>query len=126
MNGFKEIDLSELKNEDLVTTKVLIEAFKRYLVEMLGYSKAEADTRATDMNNPYILSYVHQRNPVFFDIGGITYQIRYCYTDFRLCGIYSYTGVEPFEFYMLFDKDTMPDTSVASYRNARKKYVIKR
>ena len=120
----REINLEELNREDLKEIDELLEAFKDYLQIELGYDAEEAAVASTDMENPYTAPYVMEEFEGEARIAGDSYEVRFCYTDFSACGLFHLAEVPPFEFYMFFDKNTMPDTTVGSYKNATKKYLL--
>ena len=119
-----EFDTSSLKSSDLVELLVLIDAFKQYLIKELHYGKQEANIAATDLENPYNTPFIMQDYVDTVEFEGVSYEVRFCYTDFCACGLFHPAGAKPFEFYMLFDQGTMSDSSVKSYANARKVFVI--
>ena len=120
----REVDFDSLKSSDLVDVEVLVEHFKDYLKRELDYSDVEAEIGAIDMNNPYRAQFIEQDYEGEFEIDGIEYEVRYCCTDFCLCGLFHLADVTPFEFYMLFDKSTMKDETVSSYMKSDKKFII--
>ena len=124
MANLKDINLDELKKEDLKELPALIQAFKSYVKIELGYEDWEADVAAEDMEDPYNAPYIMQDYEGDITVDGVKYEVRYCYTDFCACGLFHLAGVTPFTFYMLFDKSTMKSRSTAAYTKARKAFVI--
>jgi hypothetical protein len=120
----REIDLDELTFDDLVDGDMLIAAFIGYLKETLDYTDDEAKMAATDMEDPYNAPYVMQDYEGIYEVDGVDYEVRSCYTDFCACGLFHLAGVEPFEFYMLFNAEDIEDESVSSYMNARKMFIV--
>ena len=124
MGKLESLILEDLKETDLVGEEGLIHAFEEYLKRELGYDDLEAALAAVDMDEPYNVPYVLQEYIDTVEIGGHTYEGRYCHTDFCRCGLFHLADVTPFEFYMLFDTDTMEDQTVGSYDQAKKKFVV--
>lgn len=124
MRKIKAIDTDALRAEDLVELDDLIAAFQNYLRKELRYSKKEAEMASADMESPYQVPYVMQRYWDTVEIDGISYEIRYCNTDFCACGLFHLADAKSFEFLMLFDESSMPDQTTTSYINARKKFVV--
>ena len=120
----REIDFDNLKSSDLVSVEVLVERFKEYLKKELDYSDIEAEIGAFDMNNPYTAQFINQDSEGKIEIDGVKYEVRYCYTDFCLCGLFHLADIKPFEFYMFFDTSAMKDQTVGSYIKADKKFVV--
>lgn len=119
-----ELNWDELKASDLKSLDELIEAYKAYLMRVLGYDKSEAELASTDMTDPYNVEYVLQEYDGDYEVEGKEYEVRYCYTNFCYCGLFHLADKEPFEFYMFFDKSTLPDQTVGSYTKADKKFIF--
>ena len=120
----REINFQELTSKDLVDQDALTAAYIDYLKEELGYSDWEAAIAATDLENPYDTEYILQDYEDNYTIDGTEYEVRFCHTDFRYCGLFHLADKPPFEFYMLFNVDSMPDGTVGSYSNAKKKFIL--
>ena len=121
----KEIDLNNIKSEDLVDYSILSEAFKNYLMNVLGYDESEAKfVVSADFENPYDTPYIMQEYAGECCVGEKEYLVRFCYTDFRVCGLFHLEEFPPFEFYMFIDLETLPDNTVGSYMNAEKLYLV--
>lgn len=121
----REVDLDSLESKDLVEHATLAEAFKTYLMEVLDYDEGEADfVVSTDFGNPYDTPFIMQDYEGQFTVEGKEYEVRFCHTDFCACGLFHLADVEPFEFYMFFDMETLPDNKVGSYQSAKKRYLI--
>lgn len=119
-----EFDTTSLKSSDLVELPVLIDAFKQYLKKELHYGKRDADFAASDLENPYHTPFIMQDYVDTVEFAGVSYEVRFCHTDFCACGLFHLANTKSFEFYMLFDQSTMPDRTARSYANARKVYVL--
>ena len=121
----REIDLNNLTEKDLIDHAAISEAFKKYLMEVLEYDEDDADfVISNDFENPYDTPFILQDYEGTFTIDGKHYSVRSCRTDFTICGLWRLTKLPPFEFYMFIDLDSMPDTTVGSYQNSRKMYLI--
>lgn len=121
----KNIDLNNITSKDLVDHANISEAFKNYLKTVLGYDESEANfVVATDFKCPYDTPFIMQDFEGVYAVDGKEYEVRSCHTDFCACGLFHLAGLPPFEFYMLFDLETMPNQTVGSYRNARTKYLV--
>ena len=120
-----KVDFNNLSAQDLADHATISEAFKRYLMEVLEYDEDEADfVVSTDFENPYDTPFIMQEYERNFTVDGKTYEVMSCYTDFCACGLWHLAELPPFEFYMLFDLETMPDKTVGSYRGAKKMYML--
>ena len=124
MRNMRNLDLDNLKKEDLVELPVLINAFKQYLQAVLGYDESEAEIAATDLENPYETPYIMQDYLGEIEIDGVPYEVRYFYSDFCACGLFYLASEVPFEFCMLFDQRFLQDQTVGAYMNAPKKFVL--
>ena len=121
----REVDLDSLTGKDLISHTSISEAFKSYLMETLDYGEDEADfVVSTDFENPYDTPFIMQDYEGQYAVDDKEYEVRFCYTDFCACGLFHLSNVEPFEFYMFIDLDTLPDQTVGAYRNAKKLYLI--
>ena len=121
----REIDFDSIRTEDLLDHAAISEEFKKYLMEELYYDEGEADfVVAADFSNPYDTPFIMQDFVGCYDFDGKEYEVRYCYTDFCACGLFHLADVCKFEFYMLFDSETLPDNTVGSYQNAKKLYLV--
>lgn len=121
----REIDLDAIVRSDLIDHVAISKAFKNYLMEVLKYDESEADfVISTDFENPYNTPFIMQDYEGEFTIDGKDYEVRLCRTDFCACGLFHLADILPFEFYMFFDLETLPDTTVGSYQNAKKMYLI--
>ena len=120
----RNIDLEKITSSDLIDHAILSKAFKNYLMEVLEYSEYEADfVIASDFGLPYDTPFIMQDYEGRFVVDGKDYEVRMCRTDFCACGMFHLAELPPFEFYMFFDLDTMPDTTVGSYRKAKTLYL---
>lgn len=120
----REINLDNITRENLVDYAALAEAFKDYLIDVLGYDEAEATyVVSTDFKNPYETQYIMQEFEGKYAVNGKTYEVLSCHTDFCVCGMWHLAEYPPFEFYMFIDLETLPDTTVGSYKNAQKLYL---
>ena len=121
----REIDLDNIKSTDLIDHAAISKSFKNYLIETLKYTDDEADfVIKSDFENPYDTPFIMQDYEGEFTVDGRDYEVRFCYTDFSACGLFHLAEVPPFEFYMLFDMETLPDTTVGAYQTATKLYLI--
>lgn len=121
----KIADLEKISNKDLLDYAKISAAFKKYLMDVLEYDEGEANyIIATDFEDPYDTPFIMQDYEGKFTIGDRTYEVRSCRTDFCACGLFHLAELPPFEFYMLIDLETLPDTTVHSYQNARKMYLL--
>ena len=121
----KEIDFNALSENDLIDYEGIAAAFTKYLRKTMRYTIDEANfVVSTDFENPYNTPFISQDYCCECNIDGKRYEVRYCYTDFCMCGLFHLASKPRFEFYMLFDLDTLPDKSVGSYQNANKMYII--
>jgi len=121
------LDLENISEKDLKDHTALSEEYKKYLMDVLEYDEEDAKfVIALDFKNPYETVYIRQDYEGIATIGAHTYEVCACRTDFRLCGMFHLADKPPFEFYMLFDKDTMPDRTVGSYMKSRKVYLLKK
>jgi hypothetical protein len=121
----RDIDFGNLTSKDLIDHAALSEAFKKYLIEVLGYDEGEANfVISADFENPYDTSYITQDYEGEYAVDGKDYEVRSCQTDFCAVGLWNLAELSPFEFYMFFDLETMPDTTIGSYRKAKKLYLI--
>lgn len=113
-----------LTEDELIDVDALVHAFEVYLIENRGYSKGEAEIAASDMRDPYNAPYIYQEYEGDLHFDAVKYQVRYCKTNFMMCGLFELADLEPFEFYMLIDTTSMPDETVGSYTRAPKKYYL--
>lgn len=120
----KRINLKRIKETDLISKDALLECYKAYLKNELGYDEFEVEIASMDMNNPYNFEALIQDYVGDCEIDGVEYSVRFCHTDFCRCGLFRLSDVNPFEFYMLFDKSTMSGNAVGAYMNANKKYIV--
>ena len=121
----KEIDFNTLSENDLTDYDGIAAAFRKYLRKTMRYTVEEANfVVSTDFENPYNTPFVSQDFCCKCNIDGKQYEVRYCHTDFCMCGLYHLAEKPSFEFYMLIDLDTLPDKSVRSYQNANKMYIV--
>lgn len=121
----KKIDIDKLTANNLVDYAVLATAFKKYLMQVLFYDEFEADfVVSTDFENPYDTPFIMQDYEGTISLNGKEYEVRSCKTEFCSVGLFHLASEPPFEFYMLIDLETLPDNTVASYRKARKVYVV--
>lgn len=121
----RENDLDGITGKDLMDHNAISAEFKEYLIDVLGYDEEEANfVVSSDFANPYDTPFIMQDYEGEFTVDGKDYEVRLCYTDFCACGLFHLAELPPFEFYMFFDRATMPDKTVGSYRCAEKKYLI--
>ena len=121
----RKINLDALTGEELLDYATIAQVFKKYLMDVLGYDDGDADfVTRNDFENPYDTPFIEQDFEGDYTIGGKEYEVRSCKTNFMMVGLFHLADVEPFEFYMLFDKETLPDNSVGSYQSARKMYIF--
>ena len=121
----REINFNNLTGKDLIDLAALTEVFKNYLMEVLEYNETEADfVIAADFENPYDTPYIMQDYEGEYTVEGKDYEVRSCYTDFTVCGMFHLEDKPPFEFYMFFDLETLPDDTIVAYQNARKMYLV--
>ena len=121
----REVNFNNLTCNDLIDHAAISEAFKKYLMEVLEYSEGEADfVISTDFENPYNTPFIIQDYEGNYTVDGKEYEVRLCRTDFSACGLWHMAELPPFEFYMFFDLETLPDTTVGSYQKSRKLYLI--
>lgn len=121
----REINLDNVTEKDLFDYEAIAAAFKKYLMEVFFYDESEADfVVSTDFENPYNTPFIMQDYEGQYTIGGKEYEVRSCRTDFRAVGLFHLASEPQFEFFMLFDLETLPDNSVRSYQNARKMYLF--
>ena len=104
----REINFDNVEEKDLFDYEAIAGAFKKYLMEVFFY------------NTPFIVQDYEGQ----YTIGGKKYEVRLCRTDFCIVGLFHLAYEPQFEFYMLFDLETLPDNSVGSYQNARKMYLF--
>ena len=113
------------KREELVELDAFIEAFKDHMRREAGYGDWELSMLTCDLKDPYNTPYIMQD---FLDnrvIDGVEYEVRRCYTNFAVCGLFHLMNVAPFKFYMLIDCSTLENGTVGAYSKARKMYVIR-
>lgn len=121
-----KVNWRKLTSNDLMDHASISAAFKTYLIEVIGYSESEADfIIAADFANPYNTSFIMQDFERMVNVDGKEYEVRSCYTDFSACGLFHPAKVKRFKFYMLFDLETLPDQTVASYSKSKKWYLLK-
>ena len=121
----RNVDLNNLSGKDLLDHDAISKAFKKYLMDVLGYDEGAADfVVKCDFETPYNAPFVLQDYEGDYTVDGKKYSVRFCYTEFRACGLFHLAEKEPFEFYTLFDLETLPDNTVGSYQNAKKLYLI--
>ena len=121
----REINFDNVEEKDLFDYEAIAGAFKKYLMEVFFYDEGEADfVVSTDFENPYNTPFIVQDYEGQYTIGGKKYEVRLCRTDFCIVGLFHLACEPQFEFYMLFDLETLPDNSVGSYQNARKMYLF--
>ena len=119
------MERNQMKSQKLITEKKLIDEFKNYLVEELGFLDDMADEYSKEIRNPYDCLWVLSEYDSCETIDGIEYEVFSCHTDFLYCGIFDYIDKPPFEFYMLIDLKTLPDHTVGAYSRSRKKFIVK-
>ena len=121
----REVDLDNLTGKDLIDHAAISEAFKNYLMYVLEYDECEADfVVSTDFENPYNTPFIMQDYEGEYTVDGKDYEVRSCRTDFCACGLWHLAEKKPFEFYVFFDLETLPDTTVGAYHKSRKMYLI--
>ena len=121
----REVELENLMGKDLIDHATIAGEFKRYLMEVLEYDEDEANFIVyTDFEDPYGTPFITQDYVGNYTVDGKEYEVRICHTDFCACGLWHLAELPPFEFYMFFDLETLPDTTVGSYMGARKLYLI--
>lgn len=121
----RKVDLDNLNGKDLIDHAGIAEAFKSYLMNVLEYDEGEADfVVSTDFENPYDTPFIMQDYEGKYTVDGKDYEVRSCRTDFCACGLWHLAEKPPFEFYMFFDLETLPDTTVGAYQKSRKMYLI--
>lgn len=121
----RDIEIEDIQAEDLIEIEKLQEEFKKYMINVLGYFEDEADyIISEDFKDPYETPYISQDFIGYTTVDEVEYEVRKCQTDFCACGLFHLAEKEPFEFYMLIDTSTLPDSIVFCYMGARKVYVI--
>lgn len=121
----KDIDLNTVTSKDLINYTALSEAFKNYLIKVLGYEEYEADfVVSSDFASPYDTPYIINEYEGIFVVDEKKYQVMSCHTDFCACGMFHLANVPPFEFYMFIDTETLSDSTVGAYREAKKMYLL--
>lgn len=121
----RAIDFDNIAGKDLIDYDGISSAYKKYLIDVMGYEEDEANFVINmDFSNPYDTPYIIQDYEGVYKVDGKEYEVRSCYTDFTCVGIFDYAEIEPFVFYMLIDKETLTDSMISTYRNARKMYLI--
>lgn len=121
----REVNFNNLTGKDLIDHAAISEAFKDYLMDVLEYDEDEADfVVSTDFENPYNAPFIMQDYEGTYTVGGKNYEVRLCRTDFSACGLWHLAELPPFAFYMFFDLETLPDTTVGSYQRAAKMYLL--
>lgn len=121
----REIDLNKITHRDLLDHKGIAQAFKEYLMDVLGYDEFDADfVVRNDFEDPYETPFILQDFEGEYTIDGKEYEVRLCRTDFCTVGLFHLADVKPFEFYMFFDKDDLFDDCVGAYQTAKKLYLI--
>lgn len=121
----RDINRDNITGKDLIDYDGIASAYKKYLIDVMGYEEDEADfVIKMDFSNPYDTPYIVQDFEGDYTIDGKAYEVRLCHTDFGCMGIFEYAEIDPFEFYMLIDKETLPDNLVSTYQKARKMYII--
>ena len=120
----REIILADIKFEDLKSNEDLLNEYREYLRSELGYEGWEIEMAASDLVNPYTAPYIVQEYDDNYIIDGINYEVRYCHTDFKRCGLFHLADKKPFEFIMYIDTSTMKNKTVGSYSAAKKYYLF--
>lgn len=121
----REIALDQITGKDLIDYASLAQAFKQYLMDVLDYSEREANfVVLADFNNPYDSPLIMQDYEGNYIVDGKEYKIYKCHTNFCSVGLFHLANIKPFEFYMFFDLETLPNNTVGSHRSARKMYLI--
>lgn len=121
----REIDFTQITENDMITHEILSDAFKKYLMDAIGYNEVEASFVAeTDFADPYDTPYITTEYEGEYDIGSKTYEILSCKTDFCSVGMWQMSEKPPFEFCMLIDTASKPDNTIGSYQKARKMYIL--
>lgn len=121
----RDVNLDKLTADDLIDHAGISEAFKNYLMEVLGYDEGDADfVVKNDFANPYETPYIIQQYVRDVEVNGKKYEVRSCHTDFCACGMFHLADKKPFEFYMFIDCETLTGGTVGDYINSRKMYLI--
>ena len=120
----KAVDFDNLRKGDLKTAEDLVAEFKTYCMDILGYDEFEATIASDDMSNPYDIPYIEQDYEGIFIIDDIKYEIRKCCTNFAKCGFYHLCEKTAFEFYMLFNMETIEGNTVFEYKKAEKMFIF--
>ena len=121
----KSIDLNKVTGKDLIDHEAIAQLFKQYLMDVIEYDEMDADFIVrSDFANPYDTPFIEQEFEGEYTIDGKEYEVRSCKTNFMMVGLYRLADAEPFEFYMLFDKATMSNSTVGAYQTADKMYII--
>lgn len=121
----RSIDLDKVTGKDLINHDAIAQAFKQYLMEVIGYDAMDADFIVrNDFANPYDTPFIEQEFEGEYTIDGKDYEVRSCKTNFMMVGLYRLADTKPFEFYVLFDKATMANSTVGAYQMADKMYII--
>ncbi len=118
----KRVNISKLKQKDLLDNDALRKSFEAYLGISFDYTPEEAKIASTDLIDPYSAPYVVQDFEGEYTIDGTVYSVYACRTEFRLCGLFHLAYADPFKFYMFIDKSTLKDQTVGSYIKASKLY----
>ena len=118
-----ETDLNNINPDDLKDFNELLSAYRKYLMDELGYDEEDAVLATSDFDDPYNMEYIVQDYEGEYSVDGVEYEVRSCHTDFMQIGLFHLAGVTPFEFYMFMNLEDI-DGTVGSYMNSRKKYVL--
>lgn len=118
-------NVENLVSSDLVKWEMLAHKFKRYLMNVLDYDKEEADfVIDVDFRDPFVVPYIDYDYEGDVAIDGVEYEVYNGTSAFENVGMFLEDGTPAFEFYTLFDKSTLKDDSLESYKKAKKAYVL--
>ena len=121
----RNIDISKLTKQELFNHDALCDSFKKYLMDVGGYFEDDADLIVrSDFQSPYTARYVMQEFVSKCTIDDKQYEVRRCYTEFRVVGIWDFEDLSPFEFYMFIDLETLKGNTVGDYEDAFKLYLF--
>ena len=116
-------DWATLDDSAFIDQAALEQAFGEYIKKVLHLGNESIKMFTDDLKKLYGVPYLTLDYIGVFRRNGISYEVRYCRANFSVCGLCS-RSTKPFRFYILFDKSTMPDNTVDSYRKARKLFYL--
>ena len=119
----KKPDWTTLEDSAFMNQTELNQSFCEYMKKVLHFDAESIELFAHDLEKLYGVPYLTQDYLETTPRNNTNYEVRYCRANFSACGFCG-PRTKQFKFYVLFDKSTMPDSTVGSYIEADKLFYI--